>query len=274
MNIVNIDKYQVGDGKKLLLMAGPCVLEGYERSLAIGRTVKQIADKLGINYVFKASYDKANRSSFRSFRGPGLNEGLEILQAIKQELQVPVVSDVHEVCQVDKAAQVLDVIQIPAFLCRQTDLVYAAARTMRTVNVKKGQFLAPWDMKNVIDKVLEAGNRNILLTERGASFGYNTLVTDMRGLVIMRELGYPVVMDATHSVQIPGGKGTSSGGQSQYVPHMARAAMAVGADALFLEVHDDPSQALSDGPNMVRLDQLEALLTDALAIFNIAQKSC
>ncbi len=272
MNIVSIGDYKVGDGKKLLLMAGPCVLEGYDRSLAIGKSVKAIAEKLGINYVFKASYDKANRSSYKSFRGPGLQEGLEILSAIKKELQVPVVSDVHEVSQIDSAAQVLDVLQIPAFLCRQTDLVYAAAQTGRTVNVKKGQFLAPWDMKNVVDKILEANNQNIMLTERGASFGYNTLVTDMRGLVIMRELGYPVVMDATHSVQIPGGKGTSSGGQSQYVPHMARAAMAVGADALFLEVHDNPDEALSDGPNMVRLDQLEDLLKDALAIFKIAQK--
>lgn len=272
MNIVSVGDYKVGDGKKLLLMAGPCVLEGYERSLAIGQAVKKITDKLGINYIFKASYDKANRSSFKSFRGPGLDEGLLMLSAIKKELQVPVVSDVHEVCHIDKAAQVLDVLQIPAFLCRQTDLVYAAAQTGRTVNVKKGQFLAPWDMKNVIDKIKEAGNNNIMLTERGASFGYNTLVTDMRGLVIMRELGYPVVMDATHSVQIPGGKGTSSGGQSQYVPHMARAALAVGADALFLEVHDNPDEALSDGPNMVRLDKLEDLLVDALAIFKIAQK--
>jgi 2-dehydro-3-deoxyphosphooctonate aldolase (KDO 8-P synthase) len=182
-----------------------------------------------------------------------------------------VVSDVHETCQVEAAAQVLDVLQIPAFLCRQTDLVYAAAQTGKVVNVKKGQFLAPWDMKNVIGKVEEAGNHNLLLTERGSSFGYNTLVTDMRGLAIMRELGYPVVMDATHSVQIPGGKGTSSGGQSQYVPHMARAAAAVGVDALFLEVHDDPSKALSDGPNMVRLDQLEKLLTDVQAIDRIVR---
>ncbi|MBR4909154.1 MAG: 3-deoxy-8-phosphooctulonate synthase [Acidaminococcaceae bacterium] len=269
---MNVGPYKVGPGQPMLLLAGPCVLEGYEHSLAIGQEVKRICEKLGMPYVFKASFDKANRSSYDSFRGPGLEEGLKQLAAIKKELGVPVVSDIHETYQVEKAAEVLDVLQIPAFLCRQTDLVYAAGKTGKCVNVKKGQFLAPWDMKNVISKLEAAGNRDILLTERGSSFGYNTLVTDMRGLAIMRELGYPVVMDATHSVQIPGGKGTSSGGQSQYVPHMARAAAAVGIDALFLEVHDDPSKALSDGPNMVRLDQLEALLADVLAIDKIARK--
>ena len=272
MHIINVGPYKVGTGQPMLLLAGPCVLEGYEHSLAIGQEVKRICGKLGMPYVFKASFDKANRSSYDSFRGPGLEEGLKQLAAIKKELGVPIVSDIHETNQVEKAAEVLDVLQIPAFLCRQTDLVYAAGKTGRCVNVKKGQFLAPWDMKNVISKLEAAGNRNILLTERGSSFGYNTLVTDMRGLAIMRELGYPVVMDATHSVQIPGGKGTSSGGQSQYVPHMARAAAAVGIDALFLEVHDDPSKALSDGPNMVRLDQLEALLADVLAIDKIVRK--
>ena len=272
MHIIHVGPYKVGPGQPMLLLAGPCVLEGYEHSLAIGQEVKRICEKLGMPYVFKASFDKANRSSYDSFRGPGLEEGLKQLAAIKKELGVPIVSDIHETNQVEKAAEVLDVLQIPAFLCRQTDLVYAAGKTGRCVNVKKGQFLAPWDMKNVISKLEAAGNRNILLTERGSSFGYNTLVTDMRGLAIMRELGYPVVMDATHSVQIPGGKGTSSGGQSQYVPHMARAAAAVGIDALFLEVHDDPSKALSDGPNMVRLDQLEALLADVLAIDKIVRK--
>ena len=272
MHIINVGPYKVGPGQPMLLLAGPCVLEGYEHSLAIGQEVKRICEKLGMPYVFKASFDKANRSSYDSFRGPGLEEGLKQLEAIKKELGVPIVSDIHETYQVEKAAEVLDVLQIPAFLCRQTDLVYAAGKTGKCVNVKKGQFLAPWDMKNVISKLEAAGNHDILLTERGSSFGYNTLVTDMRGLAIMRELGYPVVMDATHSVQIPGGKGTSSGGQSQYVPHMARAAAAVGVDALFLEVHDDPSKALSDGPNMVRLDQLEALLTDVLAIDKIVRK--
>ena len=237
----------------------------------IGQRAKAIADKLGMPYVFKASFDKANRSSYNSFRGPGLKEGLAILAQIKKDLSVPIVTDIHEPAQAEPVAEVADILQIPAFLCRQTDLVYQAAKTGRTVNVKKGQFLAPWDMKNVIKKIEEAGNHNIMLTERGASFGYNTLVTDMRGLAIMRELGYPVVMDATHSVQIPGGQGTSSGGQSQYVPHMARAAAAVGIDALFLEVHDNPAEALSDGPNMVKLDNLEALLKDVLAIDKIVR---
>lgn len=271
MHIVQVGDYKVGCGQPLLLMAGPCVLEGYERSLMIGQRVKEICAKLKIPYVFKASFDKANRSSYASFRGPGIEEGLRILAQIKKDLGVPVVTDIHEPWQAEKAAEVADILQIPAFLCRQTDLVYAAACTGRTVNVKKGQFLAPWDMKNVIRKVEEAGNRNLMLTERGASFGYNTLVTDMRGLAVMRELGYPVVMDATHSVQIPGGQGTSSGGQSQYVPHMARAAAAVGIDALFLEVHDNPAEALSDGPNMVKLDDLEKLLKDVKAIDEIVR---
>ena len=271
MNIVTVGNYKVGQGCPMLLMAGPCVLEGYERSLMIGQRAKTIADKLGMPYVFKASFDKANRSSYNSFRGPGLKEGLAILAQIKKDLGVPIVTDIHEPAQAEPVAEVADILQIPAFLCRQTDLVYQAAKTGRTVNVKKGQFLAPWDMKNVIKKIEEAGNHNTMLTERGASFGYNTLVTDMRGLAIMRELGYPVVMDATHSVQIPGGQGTSSGGQSQYVPHMARAAAAVGIDALFLEVHDNPAEALSDGPNMVKLDNLEALLKDVLAIDKIVR---
>lgn len=272
MHIVKVGNYEVGAGRPMLLMAGPCVLEGYERSLAIGKAVKEIAERLGMPYVFKASYDKANRSSYKSFRGPGLEEGLKIIAQIKKDLGVPAVSDIHECCQVEKAAEVLDILQIPAFLCRQTDLVYQAAQTGKVVNIKKGQFLAPWDMKNVVAKAEEAGNNNIMLTERGASFGYNNLVTDMRALPIMRDIGYPVVMDATHSVQIPGGQGTTSGGQSQYVPHMARAAAAVGIDALFLEVHDNPAEALSDGPNMVRIDALEALLKDVLAIDKIVRK--
>jgi 2-dehydro-3-deoxyphosphooctonate aldolase (KDO 8-P synthase) len=232
----------------------------------IGREIKRITDKLGMPYIFKASFDKANRSSFHSFRGPGLADGLKQLAELKRELGVPAVSDIHEKEQAAPAAEVLDILQIPAFLCRQTDLVYAAALTGKAVNVKKGQFLAPWDMKNVIAKIREAGNDNILLTERGVSFGYNTLVTDMRSLPLMRALGYPVVMDATHSVQTPGGQGATSGGQSEFVPTMARAAAAAGIDALFLEVHDKPEEALSDGPNMVRLDDLPALLEDVLSI--------
>ncbi len=266
MHIVKVGDYLVGQGNPLMLMAGPCVLEGYERSLMIGQKAKAICDELGVPYVFKASFDKANRSSIKSFRGPGIDDGLKILAQIKKDLGVPVVTDIHEPWHADKAAEVVDILQIPAFLCRQTDLVYAAAKTGKTVNVKKAQFLAPWDMKNVITKVEEAGNKNLMLTERGSSFGYNTLVTDMRGLAVMRELGYPVVMDATHSVQIPGGQGTSSGGQSQYVPHMARAAAAIGIDALFLEVHDNPAEALSDGPNMVALDNLKKLLQDVITI--------
>ncbi|WP_288165078.1 3-deoxy-8-phosphooctulonate synthase, partial [Acidaminococcus intestini] len=231
-----------------------------------------ICEKVGLPYVFKASFDKANRSSLTAFRGPGLEEGLEILKQIKKDLGVPVVSDVHETYQVEKAAEVLDIIQIPAFLCRQTDLLVAAAHTGRVVNVKKGQFLAPWDMKNVINKLVGSGTEKIMLTERGASFGYNTLVTDMRSLPIMRDFGYPVIMDVTHSVQIPGGKGTSSGGQSQYAPHMARAAAAVGVDGLFMEVHDNPAEALSDGPNMIALDKMEQVLLDAKAIDAIGRR--
>ena len=271
MHIVKVGDYLVGQGNPLMLMAGPCVLEGYERSLMIGKKAKAICDELGIPYVFKASFDKANRSSINSFRGPGIDEGLKILAQIKKDLGVPVVTDIHEPWHADKAAEVVDILQIPAFLCRQTDLVYTAAKTGKTVNAKKAQFLAPWDMKNVITKVEEAGNQNLMLTERGSSFGYNTLVTDMRGLAVMRELGYPVVMDATHSVQIPGGQGTSSGGQSQYVPHMARAAAAIGIDALFLEVHDNPAEALSDGPNMVQLDNLKKLLQDVITIDKIVR---
>ena len=271
MHIVKVGDYLVGQGNPLMLMAGPCVLEGYERSLMIGKKAKAICDELGIPYVFKASFDKANRSSINSFRGPGIDEGLKILAQIKKDLGVPVVTDIHEPWHADKAAEVVDILQIPAFLCRQTDWVYTAAKTGKTVNVKKAQFLAPWDMKNVITKVEEAGNQNLMLTERGSSFGYNTLVTDMRGLAVMRELGYPVVMDATHSVQIPGGQGTSSGGQSQYVPHMARAAAAIGIDALFLEVHDNPAEALSDGPNMVQLDNLKKLLQDVITIDKIVR---
>jgi 2-dehydro-3-deoxyphosphooctonate aldolase (KDO 8-P synthase) len=273
MNTVHIGSIPVGGKNPLVLIAGPCVIESPERALKIGRAVKDITSRLGIPYVFKASYDKANRSSYHSFRGPGLAAGLKILQEIKQELAVPVLSDIHCVTQIAAAAKVLDVLQLPAFLCRQTDLVYEAALTGKPVNVKKGQFLAPHDMKNVIAKMKEAGNENILLTERGASFGYNNLVADMRSLVIMRSLGYPVVFDATHSVQLPGGAGTTSGGQREFVPYLTRAAVATGIDALFLEVHDNPEEALSDGPNMLYLEQLEELLRDVLEINRIVQKN-
>ena len=247
-------------------IAGPCVIESADLLDAVAAKIVEINARYGVDIIFKSSFDKANRTSLSSYRGVGLDKGLQMLSDVKSKWGLKLCTDIHEAWQAAPAGEGIDVIQIPAFLCRQTDLVYAAAKTGRTVNVKKAQFLAPWDMKNVITKVEEAGNQNLMLTERGSSFGYNTLVTDMRGLAVMRELGYPVVMDATHSVQIPGGQGTSSGGQSQYVPHMARAAAAIGIGALFLEVHDNPAEALSDGPNMVQLDNLKKLLQDVITI--------
>lgn len=272
MNKVKVGNFTIGGDSPLTLLAGPCVLESLERSLLIGRTVKEICGRLGINYVFKASFDKANRSSFHSFRGPGLEKGLAWLKTIKEELGVPIVTDIHESYQAAPAAEVADILQIPAFLCRQTDLLHAAAQTGRVVNVKKGQFLAPDDMRNVVDKLHESGCDQLLLTERGASFGYHNLVVDMRSLPIMRSFGYPVVFDGTHSVQLPGGNGTSSSGNREYVEYLVRAAVGVGIDALFLEVHDNPEEALSDGANMVYLDKLEDLLKEALAIHEIVQQ--
>lgn len=271
MKQIQIGDFTVGNGE-LFLMAGPCVIEDPDRTLAIGKRAKEICQKIGIPYIFKASFDKANRSSISSYRGPGLKEGLRILADIKKELQVPVVSDIHSIEQVEPAAEVLDVLQIPAFLCRQTDLVVGAAKTGKCINIKKGQFLAPKDIANVVGKVEEVGNPNLMLTERGASFGYNNLVVDMRSFPIMRSFGYPVVFDATHSVQLPGGAGTTSGGQREFVPYLARAAAADGVDGFFMEVHDNPAEALSDGPNMVRLDELEALLRDLVAINNLVKK--
>ena len=268
---VQIGNVAVGGGAPLALIAGPCVIEDPARTLAIGRDVQRIAAKLGMPYIFKASFDKANRSSYQSFRGPGLTEGLNILARIKRELGVPVLSDIHEAAQAAAAAAVLDVLQIPAFLCRQTDLLHAAAQTGKPVNVKKGQFLSPLEMKNVIAKLTESGCQSILLTERGSSFGYNNLVVDMRSLAILRSFGQPVVFDATHSVQLPGGGGDRSAGQREFVPVLARAAAAVGIDALFLEVHDNPAEALSDGPNMVPVAELESLLTQVLAIDRAAR---
>ena len=272
MHTVKIGSLELGAQRPIALIAGPCVIEDYERTLRIGRGIKAITERLGMPYIFKASFDKANRSSYNSFRGPGLEEGLGMLQKIKTELGLPVLSDIHEITQVEPAAKVLDVLQIPAFLSRQTDLLFAAGKSGVAVNVKKGQFLAPNDMKNVVRKLEEAGCENILLTERGFSLGYNNLVVDMRALPIMRSFGYPVVFDATQSVQLPGGAGTASAGQREYVGHLARAAAAVGVDALFLEVHDNPEEALCDGPNMVYLDQLEELLLDIQAIDGIARK--
>ncbi len=272
MNTVQVGNFSIGNGQPLALLAGPCVLEGLDRCLLIGRTIKEITDRLGIPYVFKASFDKANRSSFNGFRGPGLKKGLEMLKTIKDELQVPIVTDVHTEEQIAPVAKVADIIQIPAFLCRQTDLLYAAAQSGAVVNVKKGQFMAPGDMRNVVDKLHEGGCSQILLTERGASFGYNNLVVDMRTFPIMRSFGYPVVFDGTHSVQLPGGAGTCSAGNREFVPNLVRAAVGAGVDALFMEVHDNPEEALCDGPNMVYLDKLEDLLKDALAIHEVVRK--
>ena len=272
MNSVQVGNFSIGNGQPLALLAGPCVLEGLERSLKIGHGIKEICDRIGMPYVFKASFDKANRSSFNGFRGPGLEKGLEMLKTIKEELGVPVVTDIHTEEQVKPAAKVVDILQIPAFLCRQTDLIYAAAQSGCVVNVKKGQFLAPGDMRNVVDKLHEGGCSQIMLTERGASFGYNNLVVDMRSFPIMRSFGYPVVMDGTHSVQLPGGGGTCSAGNREFVPNLVRAAVGSGVDALFLEVHDNPEEALCDGPNMVYLDKLEDLLKDAMALHEIVRK--
>lgn len=256
----------IGGGAPLAFIAGPCVIESREHALFMARSLAAIAKRLGVPYVFKASYDKANRSAAASFRGPGLEEGLRILRAVRDEVGVPVLSDVHESAQAGPAGEVLDILQIPAFLCRQTDLLVAAARTGRVVNIKKGQFLSPAEIRHAVDKVAGAGNEKILLTERGSSFGYQNLVVDMRSLVIMRGLGYPVVMDATHAVQLPGGAGDRSGGEPVYIPALARAAVAVGIDALFCEVHDNPAEAKSDGTNALRLDRVEPLLRTILAI--------
>lgn len=271
MNKVKVGDYYIGDGEPLMLFAGPCALESMERCLLIGSTIKEIAKRLNIPYVFKASFDNANRSSFHSYRGPGMKKGIEMLKQIKKELGVPIITDIHETYQAKPVAEVADVLQIPAFLCRQTDLLYAAATTGRVVNVKKGQFLAPTDMRNVVDKLHESGNEDILLTERGASFGYNNLVVDMRTFPIMRSFGYPVIFDGTHSVQLPGGAGTKSSGNREYVEHLVRAACGAGIDGLFLEVHDNPEEALSDGPNMIYLDKLEELLVDAIKIHEIVR---
>ena len=260
MKLVEIGKFQIGAGRPLAVIAGPCVIESQESALRHAALLKEAADRAGVPYIFKSSYDKANRSSGSSFRGPGLERGLEILAEDNRKVGVPILTDVHESAQVAGVQQVADVLQIPAFLCRQTDFVLAVANSGKVVNVKKGQFLAPWDIANVVDKILSTGNDRLLLTERGVSFGYNNLVSDMRSLVWMRELGHPVIFDATHSLQLPGGLGRASGGERKYIPALARAAVAVGIDALFMEVHEDPDQALSDGPNSLILNDFEKLI--------------
>jgi 2-dehydro-3-deoxyphosphooctonate aldolase (KDO 8-P synthase) len=259
MKIIRAGSVEIG-GRNLCVIAGPCVLESEEIAFKIAQYLIHVTGALGLGYIFKASFDKANRSSIRSFRGPGLRRGLKILAKIREKLDVPVLTDVHCVTQVPAVADVVDVIQIPAFLCRQTDLLSAAARTGKPVNVKKGQFLAPWEAKNIVEKILSEGNDNIILTERGTSFGYNNLVVDFRSLPIMRAFGYPVVFDGTHSVQQPGGLGTHSGGQREFVEPLCRAAVAVGCDGIFIEVHPEPDRALSDGPNMIALTDVEQLL--------------
>ncbi len=263
---------EIGGNRPLVLIAGPCVIESERSAFETAERLKRMTSDLGIPFIYKSSYDKANRSSVSSFRGPGLKEGLRILGRIKKDLDLPVLSDVHRFEEVGPAAEVLDIIQIPAFLSRQTDLIVAVAKTGVVVNIKKGQFLSPWDIKNAVEKSLSAENDRILLTERGVSFGYNNLVVDMRSLPIMRSLGYPVVFDATHSVQLPGGAGTASSGDRQYVPHLTRAAVAAGVDALFMEVHACPDKALCDGPNMMSLDELPDLLKQVQKIDVIVRK--
>jgi len=260
------DELTIGDRCPLALIGGPCVIESADFTLKMATGIKKICDRLKIPFVFKSSFDKANRTSINSFRGYPIEEGMAILQRVKEEIGVPVLTDIHLPEQAIIAAEVVDIIQIPAFLCRQTDLLVAAAATGKTINVKKGQFLAPWDMKNVVAKLETSGSNRIMLTERGTSFGYNNLVVDFRSLPQMRALGYPIVFDATHSVQMPGGQGDKSGGQREFVPYLARAAAAIGIDALFMEIHENPDRALSDGPNMIPLTQLEKILRDILRV--------
>ncbi|HEX9021981.1 MAG TPA: 3-deoxy-8-phosphooctulonate synthase [Nitrospirota bacterium] len=270
---IHVKDVRIGGDNPLALIAGPCVIESEGAAIEAAARLKQITLDLGVPFIFKSSYDKANRSSVKSFRGPGLKEGLRILARIGRELDLPLLSDVHRFEEVGPAAEVLDIIQIPAFLCRQTDFIIAVAGTGRAVNIKKGQFLSPWDIKNVVEKAASSGNDNVIITERGVSFGYNNLVADMRSLPIMRSFGYPVVFDATHAVQLPGAGGVVSSGDRRFVPHLARAAAAVGIDALFMEVHGCPDKALCDGPNMLSLDELPALLKQVREIDGIVKKS-
>jgi 2-dehydro-3-deoxyphosphooctonate aldolase (KDO 8-P synthase) len=258
---IAIGSIRLGGNAPLVLIAGPCVIESEAHAMKMAESIAAIAAELKVPYIYKASYDKANRTSISSYRGPGIAEGLRILRKIKDQLKLPILTDVHDPSQIAAAAEVADILQIPAFLSRQTDLIIAAAKSGRVVNLKKGQFLAPWEMENAIEKVLSAGNKNILLTERGASFGYQNLVVDMRSFPMMRKLGYPVIFDVTHSVQLPGGEGKSSGGQPEFIEPLARAGVAAGVDGVFLEVHDNPAKALSDGTNALPLDNLRLLLS-------------
>lgn len=266
MQQVKVKNITIGDKNKLVLIAGPCVIESESATLSIANRIKEVSSKYGVSFIFKSSFDKANRMSLESFRGPGIKKGLDVLNKVKSKVGVSVLSDVHCAKDIAEAAKVLDIIQIPAFLSRQTDIVVAAAKTGKVVNIKKGQFLAPWDILPIIKKVESTGNKKIIITERGVSFGYNNLVTDFRALEIIRQFGYPVIYDATHSIQIPGGKGSSSGGERQFVEGLSRAAVAFGCDGLFLEVHTEPDKALCDGPNMIDLKGLDKLLAQAVKI--------
>lgn len=266
---IKIKNIPIGARSPLVLIAGPCVIEDRQSTLKTAKLLKELTAKVKIPFIFKSSYDKANRTSWDSYRGPGLRKGLAILKEVKEKIDVPILSDVHCKEDIDEAAGVLDIIQIPAFLCRQTDILVKAGRTGKIINVKKGQFLAPWDIAPIIKKIESAGNKNILLTERGVSFGYNNLVSDLRALAIMRDFGYPVIYDATHSIQLPGGKGNASGGERKYVAGLSRAAVAFGCDGLFLEVHQNPDKAPCDGPNMISLKDLEVLLKQVKQIESV-----
>jgi 2-dehydro-3-deoxyphosphooctonate aldolase (KDO 8-P synthase) len=263
--------FEVGLDQPIFLIAGPCVIESEAMAMETSTKLKEITERLGINFIYKSSYDKANRSSGDSFRGPGIEEGLRILQKVKDEVGVPILTDVHENTPIDEVSDIVDVLQTPAFLCRQTDFILRVANSGKAVNIKKGQFLAPWDMKHVVDKARSTGNQQIMVCERGASFGYNNLVSDMRSLAVMRETECPVVFDATHSVQLPGGQGASSGGQREHVPVLARAAVAAGVSGVFMETHPDPSKALSDGPNAWPLAKMESLLSTMLELDRIVK---
>ncbi|WP_374608472.1 3-deoxy-8-phosphooctulonate synthase [Thermomonas sp.] len=265
--------FEVGLDRPLFLIAGPCVIESEQLQIDVAGKLKEITERLGINFIFKSSFDKANRTSIGSFRGPGMEEGLRVLAEVKRQLGVPVLTDVHEYTPMDEVASVVDVLQTPAFLVRQTDFITKVCATGKPVNIKKGQFLSPWDMKPVVEKAKSTGNGNIMVCERGASFGYNNLVSDMRSLAVMRDTGCPVVFDATHSVQLPGGQGSSSGGQREFVPVLARAAVAVGVAGVFMETHPDPSKALSDGPNAWPLGKMEALLETMLELDAITKRA-
>ncbi|HET8921761.1 MAG TPA: 3-deoxy-8-phosphooctulonate synthase [Candidatus Acidoferrum sp.] len=269
---ISLGSLRIGGGNPLFLIAGPCVIESETHAMIMAEKVAKIAADAGMPYIFKASYDKANRSSLKAYRGPGVKEGLRILGKIKKELKLPILTDIHDVSQAGPAAEICDVLQIPAFLARQTDLLIAAGKTGRVINIKKGQFLSPWDMANVAEKVASTGNAKIILTERGTSFGYQNLVVDMRSFPVMQRTGYPVVYDVTHSVQLPGGQGHSSGGQPQFIEPLARAGVAAGVDGIFLETHDKPAAALSDGPNALPLAQLQALLMKLKGLSTVVRR--